>query len=154
MDAVPDDDADVPDPVRTGVRGVVRWLDGLVDRAWAAWLVIGLLLLVGAAEATVGMRVLAGQVTGVPAWTGAAILGAVGVSVVLLVVGVVVGRRNHLQGAVWVRRAVLVSLLFTQLLVFRAVRWTAAFGLVLDVLAFVALEVLLREERGVRVRTT
>ncbi|MEV0893291.1 hypothetical protein [Promicromonospora sp. NPDC050262] len=153
VETVPADDADVPDPVRAGVRGVVRWLDALVDRAWAAWLVIVLLLLVGAAEATVGVRVLAGQVPGVPAWTGAAILAAVGVSVVLLGVGVVVGRRNHLQGAVWVRRAVLVSLLFTQLLVFRAVRWTAAFGLVLDVLAFVALEVLLREERGVRART-
>jgi hypothetical protein len=50
------------------------------------------------------------------------------------------------------RRAVLISLLFTQLLVFRALRWTAAFGLVLDVLAFMALEVALREERMVKAR--
>jgi hypothetical protein len=72
--------------------------------------------------------------------------------VVLLVVGIVVGRDNHLRGAVWMRRALLISLLFTQLLVFRALRWTAAFGLVLDVLAFMALEVALREERMANAR--
>ncbi|WP_369372199.1 hypothetical protein AB1046_02435 [Promicromonospora sp. Populi] len=154
VDAVPDDDADVPDPVRALVRRVVGALDALVDRAWAAWLVIGALVLVGAAEATVGVRVALGLMPGLPQWTGLAILAAVGASVVLLAVGVVVGRRNHLRGAVWVRRAVLVSLLFTQLLVFRAVRWAAAFGLLLDVLAFVALEVALREERMVRERAT
>lgn len=147
VDLVPDDDADVPDLVRAGIDRVVRWLDALVDRAWAAWLVITTLLLVSAAEATVGVRVVRGLVPGVPEWTGAAILAAVGASVVLLAVGVVVGRRNHLRGAVWVRRAVLISLLFTQLLVFRAVRWTAAFVLLLDVLVFMALEVALREER-------
>jgi hypothetical protein len=137
INTVPDDDTDVPDPVRGGVDRVVRWLDALVDRAWAAWLLICVLLLVGAAEAMVGIGV---------------VLAAVGASAVLLAVGVVVGRRNHLRGAVWVRRAVLVSLLFTQLLVFRAVQWTAAFGLLLDVLAFMALEVALREERMVRER--
>ncbi|WP_454857929.1 hypothetical protein [Promicromonospora soli] len=152
IEAVPDDDTDVPDPVRAGVRRVVQWLDTLVDRAWAAWLVITVLLVVGAAEALVGVRIVRGLVPGLPQWTGVAILAAVGASVVLLAVGVVVGRRNHLRGAVWVRRAVLVSLLFTQLLVFRAVQWTAAFGLLLDALAFVALEVALREERMVKAR--
>ena len=147
IDTVPDDDTDVPDPVRGGVDRVVRWLDGLVDRAWAAWLVISALLLVGAAEALVGLRVVRGLVPGLPGWTGIAILAAVGASVVMLSVGIVAGRRDHLRGAVWVRRAVLISLLFTQLLVFRAVQWTAAFGLLLDVLAFMALEVALREER-------
>ncbi|PUB23533.1 hypothetical protein C8K30_111131 [Promicromonospora sp. AC04] len=152
VEAVPDDDADVPDLVRSAVDRVVRWLDALVDRAWAAWLVISALLLVCAAEATVGVRVASGLVPGLPEWTGFAILAAVGVSVALLATGVVVGRRNRLSGAVWVRRAVLISLLFTQLLVFRAVRWTAAFGLLLDVLAFMALEVALREERMVKAR--
>ncbi|MEU4363249.1 hypothetical protein [Promicromonospora sp. NPDC023987] len=150
IEAVPDDDTDVPDPVRGGVDRVVRWLDGLVDRTWAAWLVISVLLVVGATQAWVGARVARGLVPGLPEWTGVAILTAVGASVTLLVVGVVAGRRAHLRGAVWVRRAVLISLLFTQLLVFRAVQWTAAFGLLLDVLAFVALEVALREERMVR----
>ena len=153
IDAVPDDDADVPDLVRGVVGRVVRWLDALVDRAWAAWLVISALLVVAAAEATVGVRVARGLVPGLPEWTGIAILVAVAASVALLAVGVVVGRRNHLRGAVWVRRAVLISLLFTQLLVFRAVRWTAAFGLLLDVLAFMALEVALREERMVKAAT-
>lgn len=147
VEAVPDDDVDVPDLVRGGVDRVVRWLDALVDRAWAASLVISALLLVGVAEALVGIRIVRGLVPGLPVWTGVAILAAVGVSVALLAVGVVVGRRNHLGGALWVRRAVLISLLFTQLLVFRAVRWTAAFGLLLDVVAFVVLEVALREER-------
>jgi hypothetical protein len=45
---------------------------------------------------------------------------------------------------------VLISLLFTQLLVFRAVRWTTAIRFLLDVLAFVVLEVALREERTIR----
>ncbi|MCF4120892.1 hypothetical protein L1785_07855 [Antribacter sp. KLBMP9083] len=153
VDAVPDDDADVPDLVRAAVDRVVRWLDALVDRAWAAWLVICALLVVCAAEAMVGVRVVRGLVPGVPEWTGAAILAAVGASVVLLAVGAVVGRRDHLRGAVWVRRAVLVSLLFTQLLVFRAVRWTASFGLVLDVLVFMGLEVALREERMEQTRS-
>jgi hypothetical protein len=152
IDAVPDDDTDVPDPVRGGVDRVVRWFDALVDRAWAAWLVVSALLLVGVTQALVGLRVARGQVPGLPEWTGVAILAAVGASVVLLAVGVAVGRRNHLRGAVWVRRAVLISLLFTQLLVFRAVQWTAAFGLLLDVLAYMALEVALREERMVRAR--
>lgn len=152
IDTVPDDDTDVPDLVRGGVDRVVRWLDALVDRAWAAWLLICVLLLVGAAEAMVGLGVVRGEVPGMPQWTGFAVLAAVGASVVLLTVGVVVGRTNHLRGAVWVRRAVLVSLLFTQLLVFRAVQWTAAFGLILDVLAFMALEVTLREERMVKAR--
>ncbi|GAA4703965.1 hypothetical protein APR04_000608 [Promicromonospora umidemergens] len=152
IDAVPDDDTDVPDPVRGGVHRVVRWLDALVDRAWAAWLVVGALLLVGAAQALVGVRVARGLVPGLPGWTGVAILVAVGASVTLLAVGVAVWRRDHLRGAVWVRRAVLISLLFTQLLVFRAVQWTAAFGLLLDVLAYMALEVALREERMVRAR--
>jgi hypothetical protein len=152
IDTLPDDDTDMPDPVRGGVDRVVRWLDALVDRAWAAWLVICVLLLVGAIEAMVGLDVVRGLVPGLPRWTGVAILAAVGVSVVLLTVGIVVGRRNHLRGAVWVRRAVLVSLLFTQLLVFRAVQWTAAFGLALDVLAFMALEVALREERMIKAR--
>jgi hypothetical protein len=154
IDAVPDDDTDVPDPVRGGADRVVRWLDTLVDRAWAAWLVISVLLLVGAIEARVGVRVVRGLVPGLPEWTGIAILAAVGASVVLLAVGVVVGRRDHLGGAVWVRRAVLISLLFTQLLVFRAVQWTAAFGLLLDVVAFMVLEVALREERMMKVRGT
>ncbi|MFI9489496.1 hypothetical protein ACIG47_24120 [Promicromonospora sp. NPDC052451] len=147
VEAVPDDDADVPDLVRSGVDRVVRGLDALVDRAWVAWLVISLLLVTSAAEATVGVRIVQGLVPGLPTWTGVAILVAVTASVVLLAVGVVVGRRDRLHGAAWVRRAVLVSLLFTQVLVFRAVRWTAAFGLLLDVLAFLALEVALREER-------
>nr|BFF17997.1 hypothetical protein GCM10025730_15180 [Promicromonospora thailandica] len=147
VDTVPNDDSDVPDLVRRGVDRVVGWLDGLVDRAWAAWLVIGVLLLGSAAEVMVGLDILGGRVPGLPAWTGVAILAAVSVSVALLVVGVVVGRRDRLRGAAWVRRAVLVSLLFTQVLVFRAVQWAAAFGLVLDVLAFIALEVALREER-------
>jgi hypothetical protein len=152
IDTVPDDNTDMPDPVRGGVDRVVRWLDTLVDRTWAAWLVISVLLVVGAAEALVGLRVVRGLVPGLPMWTGFAILAAVGASVVLLAVGVVVGRRDHLGGAVWVRRAVLISLLFTQLLVFRAVQWTAAFSLLLDVLAFMALEVALREERMVKAR--
>jgi hypothetical protein len=152
IEAVPDDDTDLPDPVRGGVDRVVRWLDALVDRAWAAWLLICVLLAVSAAEALVGLHVLRGLVPGLPQWTGVAILAAVTASVVLLAVGVTVGRRNHLRGAVWVRRAVLVSLLFTQLLVFRAVQWTAAFGLLLDVLAFAALEVALREEQLAKAR--
>ncbi|GAB2480033.1 hypothetical protein GCM10027063_22570 [Promicromonospora xylanilytica] len=152
IDAVPDDDTDVPDPVRGGVDRVVRWLDTLVDRAWAAWLVVCVLLLVGTAQALVGVRVARGLVPGLPEWTGVAILAAVGASFALLAVGVSVWRRDHLRGAVWVRRAVLISLLFTQLLVFRAVQWTAAFGLFLDVLAYVALEVALREERMARAR--
>ena len=147
VDTVPDDDTDVPDPVRGGVDRVVRWLDALVDRTWAAWVLVSVLLLVGAAQATVGVGIVRGQVPDLPGWTGVAILVAVAGSVALLVVGLVVGRRDRLDGAVWVRRAVLVSLLFTQLLVFRAVQWTAAFGLLLDVLAFLALEVALREER-------
>lgn len=152
VDEVPADDADVPDLVRRGVDRVVAWLDGLVDKAWAAWLVVAVLLAGSAAEVAVGLGIVRGQVPGLPLWTGVAVLVAVAVSVALLVVGVVVGRRDRLRGAAWVRRAVLVSLLFTQVLVFRALQWTAAFGLLLDVLAFAALEVALREGRTARPR--
>jgi hypothetical protein len=57
----------------------------------------------------------------------------------------VVGRQDPHRAAAWVRRGVLVSLLVTQVLVFRAVQWVGVAGLLLDLLVFALLEVALRE---------
>ncbi|MGO1279392.1 MAG: hypothetical protein ACTMIB_11865, partial [Cellulosimicrobium funkei] len=79
----------------------------------------------------------------VPTWVGAGIAAGVAATVACVVVGVVVSRRGRPEdrraGAVWVRRGVLVSLLLTQLLVFRALQWVGVAGLVVDLLVLAAL---------------
>ncbi len=144
VEAVPHDDVAVPDPVRTlGVRAD-RWLRGALRLRWAAW-VVGLAV-VGVAlfSTSAGVRVLVGDAAS-PTWVGVGILLGAGVTVACVATSVLVGRRDPRRAAAWVRRGVLVSLLVTQVLVFRAVQWVGVAGLVVDLLVFALLEVALRE---------
>ena len=142
VEAVPRDDVAVPDPVRALVRRASAWFEEAMEHRWAAALVIVAVLTTAAGSAAVGVRVLAGAVD-VPAWVGAGILVAVAATVACVVRGILVGHSDHRAGAVWVRRGVLVSLLVTQLLAFRAVQWVAVAGLVADLLVLAALGVAL-----------
>ncbi|SKC70792.1 hypothetical protein [Krasilnikoviella flava] len=142
VEAVPRDDVTVPDPVRALVRRASAWFADAMEHRWAAAVVTVAVLGTAAGSLVVGLRVLTGEVD-VPTWVGAGILAAVATTVGCVVRALVVGRGDHRAGAVWVRRGVLVSLLVTQLLAFRAVQWVAVAGLVVDLLVLVALGVAL-----------
>lgn len=142
VEAVPHDDVAVPDPVRALGARADRWLRGALRMRRAAW-VVGLAVVgVALSASSAGVRVLVGDAPS-PAWVGAdqdagATIGCVAVSVL-------VARRDRRRAAAWVRRGVLVSLLVTQVLVFRAVQWVAVAGLVVDLVVFALLEAALRE---------
>ncbi|MGO3815074.1 MAG: hypothetical protein ACTJHV_09795, partial [Cellulosimicrobium funkei] len=142
VEAVPPDDVDVPDPVRALVRRSSAWFAQTLQRRWAAVVVVVLVLGTALGSLLAGLRVLVGDVD-VPTWVGAGIAAGVAATVACVVVGVVVSRRGRPEdrraGAVWVRRGVLVSLLLTQLLVFRALQWVGVAGLVVDLLVLAAL---------------
>jgi len=139
---VPHDDVDVPDPVRALVRRSSVWFAQTLQRRWAAVVVVVLVLGTALGSLLAGLRVLGGDVD-VPAWVGVGIVAGVTATVACVVVGMVASRRGQPEdrraGAVWVRRGVLVSLLLTQLLVFRALQWVGVAGLVVDLLVLAAL---------------
>lgn len=138
VEAVPRDDVDVPDPVRALVRRASAWFSAALARRWAAVVVVVAVLGVAAGSVAVAVRVLTGDVD-VPPWVGVGMLVGVAATVACVVVGLVAGRGDRRAGAVWVRRGVLVSLLLTQLLVFRAVQWVGVAGLAVDLLVLAAL---------------
>ena len=142
VEAVPRDDVTVPDPVRALVVRASAWFADAMEHRWAAAVVVVAALGTSAGSLAVALRVLLGGIV-VPAWVGVGILVAVAATVACVVRALVVGPRDHRAGAVWVRRGVLVSLLVTQLLAFRAVQWVAVAGLVVDLLVLVAIGVAL-----------
>ncbi len=144
VEAVPHDDVGMPDPVRDLVVRADRWLRGAVRLRWAAWLVGFAVVGVALSAAVAGLRVLARDAAS-PTWVGAGILGGAALTVACVGMSAMVGRGDPRRAASWVRRGVLVSLLVTQVLVFRAVQWVGVAGLVVDLVVFALLEVALRE---------
>lgn len=146
VEAVPRDDVDVPDPVRALVRRATAWFAAALERSWTAVVVVVLVLGTAAGSLLAGIRLLNGGID-VPSWVGVGIVVGVAATVACVVTGVLRargGRRaDRRAGAVWVRRGVLVSLLLTQLLVFRALQWVGVAGLVVDLLVLSALGVAL-----------
>src|SRR5690606_41270020 len=122
----------VPDPVRALVRRASSWFAAALQRRWAAVVVVVLVLGTALGSLAAGLRVLGGGID-VPRWVGVGIVVGASATVACVVAGVVVARRGRAEdrraGAVWVRRGVLVSLLLTQLLVFRALQWVGVAGL-------------------------
>ncbi|MFC8598660.1 hypothetical protein [Isoptericola sp. NPDC057191] len=149
VEAVPRDDVAVPDLVRVLVRRASGWFAEALEHRWAAAVVVVAVLGTATSSLVVGLRVLTGGVD-VPGWVGVGILAAVVATVACVVRGVLVGSGDHRGGAVWVRRGVLVSLLVTQLLAFRAVQWAAVSGLVVDLLVLAALGVALGRDDDLR----
>jgi hypothetical protein len=148
--AVPRDDVAVPDPVRGLMRRGSAWFAWALEQRWAAVVVLVAVLGSAAGSVAVAVRVLTGSVD-VPSWVGVGIVVATAATVACVVVGVLVGRDDRRAGAVWVRRGVLVSLLVTQLLGFRAVQWVAVAGLVVDLLVLAALGVALGRDDEQRI---
>jgi len=142
VEAVPRDDVDLPDPVRALVRRASSWFAAALERRWAAVVVVVLVVGTALGSLLAGVRVLTGEID-VPPWVGAGIVVGVAGTVACVVAGVVVARGGQPDarraGAVWVRRGVLVSLLLTQLLVFRALQWVGVAGLAVDLLVLAAL---------------
>ncbi len=146
VEAVPRDDVDVPDPVRALVQRATAWFAAALERPWSAAVVVVLVLGTAAGSLVAGIRVLTGGVD-VPAWVGTGVVVGVVATVTCVVTGVLRARggtsADRRGGAVWVRRGVLVSLLLTQLLVFRALQWVGVAGLAVDLLVLAALGVAL-----------
>ncbi|WP_435736034.1 hypothetical protein V5D56_14645 [Cellulosimicrobium sp. PMB13] len=138
VEAVPRDVVDVPDPVRALVRRASDWFTAALERRWTAVVVVVAVLATVAGSVAVAVRVLVRDVD-VPVWVGLGILAGAVVTVACVVTGLLAGRVSRRAGAVWVRRGVLVSLLLTQLLVFRAVQWVGVAGLAVDLLVLAAL---------------
>jgi hypothetical protein len=144
LGAVPHDDVAVPDPVRALVLRLDTALRAAVARPWARYVVSAAVVLVAAQAVAVGLGVLGGRID-VVRWVGVVVLAGVAGTVVCAVLAIAAGRTATVQGAVWMRRAVLVSLLISQPFVFRALEWAAVAGLVVDLVAFGLLEVVLRD---------
>jgi hypothetical protein len=144
VEAVPHDEVSLPDPVHRLVARTDRWLRRAVGLRWAGWLVGLAVLGVAASSALAGLRVLSGDAAS-PPWVGLGILAGAGVTAACVAIAAVMRWRDPHRAAAWVRRGVLVSLLITQVLVFRAVQWVGVMGLMVDLVVFALLEVASRE---------
>lgn len=150
--SIEDDHAELPDPVGLVASAVVRVLHTLVRARFVPWLAVA--VLVGTSGVTVSGAVYrwwSGDDS--PGWVVAGALVAGAASVLLAGVGLARVRRDAVDGYLWFRRAVLVSLLVTQFFLFRLSQWDASWGLLVDLLVLgvvgAELEVLRRrrEER-------
>lgn len=144
-----EDDVALPDPVGAVSSFTVRVLHTLVKARFVPWLAVVVLL--GSSAFTV-TRAVTGWWggDGSPTWVvgGALVSGAV--SGALCVVGLVRVGVDDVEGYLWFRRAVIVSLLVTQFFLFRLSQWDASWGLLVDllVLGLVAAELeVLRRRR-------
>jgi len=141
LDAVDDDAAELPNPVAAVGAGVVRVMRRLVTARWVPWVTVGVLL------ATLGATVTTGLVAwragaDVPGWIVVGLLVSALVATALAVAGLVVVRSQRERGYLRFRWAVLVSLLVTQVFVFRIEQWSATTGVLVElvVLGLIAAE--------------
>jgi hypothetical protein len=133
LESIEDDPDEVPNLIDVVGRAVVRTMRRLVTARWVPWVTVGVLVL--SSLATVGR--------GVAAWWGGAdvlwwvlagmLLGAAA-STALALVGLARVRRDRHGAYLLFRRAVMVSLLVTQVFLFRVLEWTATVGLLVDLL--------------------
>lgn len=129
---VVDDHDEIPDLVDAVARRTVRALHVLVRARFVPWVAVVLLVLTSAVSVTRAILVWDGL--GGLWWVaaGAVVSGLVGAA--CAVVGLVRVRRDAVEGYLWFRRAVLVSLLVTQFFLFRLSEWDASWGLLVDLL--------------------
>jgi hypothetical protein len=134
VDAVDDDSAELPNPIAAVGAAVVGVTHRLVVVGQVHWIPLGVLLVSLAATVTSGMVAWFGGAD-VPGWIVVGLLVSAGVSTVTAICGVIVVRRDRMHGYRLFRRAVLVSLLVTQVFVFRIEEWSAMVGLAVSLLA-------------------
>ena len=140
--AVEDDPDELPNPTDAVGRAVVRTMRRLVTARWVPWVTVG--VLVGTSLVSVGRGLWAwASDADVQGWVVTGMFLGAAVSTALALGGLVVLRRDRHGAYVLFRRAVLVSLLVTQVFLFRLQEWVATAGLVVDlvVLGLVAAEV-------------
>lgn len=142
LGAVDDDPHELPNLVDRVGAAVVRLTHRLAGERWSPWVTVGVLL--ASVVGSVVRGVLAWvQGADVPWWVVAGLLVSATSAGVLALLGLAVVGQDRLRGYRRFRRAVLVSLLVTQVFVFRLEEWSAVLGLVVDllVLGLVAAEV-------------
>ena len=133
LDAVEDDAVEVPNPIAAVSGAVVGLTRRLVSARWVPAATVTVLLLSSVGTVARGLLAWAGDVE-VGWWVIASVLAGAAVSTTFALVGLVVVRRDRHDGYVLFRRAVLVSLLITQVFVFRLEQWAAVAGLTVDLL--------------------
>lgn len=131
LDEIEEDHAELPNVVDRGAGLVVRGFRRLVTARWVPWVTVGALLLATGGAVLQGLLAWFGG-TDVPAWMLLALVGSAGVSTAIALLGLAVVRRDRARAYRLFRRAVLVSLLVTQVFVFRLQEWAATAGLLVD----------------------
>ena len=131
LEVVEADARELPDVIGAVSGWVVDRTHRVVQARSVPWVAVAVLTLTGVV--TVGQGLVAwGAGSDEPTWVVAGIVVSGFGSVVCSVIGLVVVRRTRARGYEWFRRAVLVSLLLTQIFLFRLVEWAAIAGVVVD----------------------
>jgi len=151
LDVVEEDADELPDPISAVSRWVVAASRRVVRERWAPWVAIVVLTVAGLVTVERGVSAWVGGLD-VAGFVVAGMISSGVVSFGFSVVGLVRVRRDAADGYVWFRRAVLVSLMVTQIFLFRLDQWAAVAGLGVDLLVFgvvaAELSVRARERRG------
>ncbi|MFC4554888.1 hypothetical protein [Georgenia faecalis] len=133
---VPEDHAELPDPIESTTTKIAEALRGLVRQGWTTGVSVALL----AAVAGIDAAVIALAVTGdgdPPRWAVIVALGSLGLSVLLAGRGVMLLRRDRAEAFQWLRVAIVVNLLITLVALFRLDPWPACLGMAVAVVALV-----------------
>ncbi|WP_198303529.1 hypothetical protein [Cellulomonas sp. PSBB021] len=142
------DGSELPDPVAAVSHGVVRLSRRLVSAAWVPR--VAVVTIAGTALLGVARGLWLARDGGTAGWVVGALLAGGAATTAACVVGLLADDRE--RAFTWFRRAVLVSLLITQVALLRIEEWVGYAGLALDVvlLGLVAaeLDVLREREHG------
>jgi hypothetical protein len=143
-------DADnLPDPRPNRIErwgsAARAWYLGLTERPWFVRFITWWFVIIGSAQliAAVGVAFDDSTVKGFVDW---ATIVSSGVSGALIVIGVVQLRRHRLEAYRWFERGILVQIFVTQVFEFAHEQLTGVFGLVLNILIWVALRSMIRAE--------
>lgn len=147
LDAVDDDPHELPNLVDAVGGMVVRTTRRMVAARWVPWVTVGLLVATSLGTVARGVVAWVGGAD-VPGWIVVGLLVSAAASTGVAATGLVVVRGDRARAYRLFRRAVLISLLVTQVFVFRLEEWAASAGLLLDllVLGLVAAELNQLEE--------
>jgi hypothetical protein len=154
LDVVEEDEAELPNVVDRAAVMVVAGFRRLVGARWVPWVTVAALLLATGGGVAQGLLAWS-RGTDVPGWMLGALVLSAGVSTLVALLGLAVVRRDRARAYRLFRRAVLVSLLVTQVFVFRLQEWAATTGLVVDLvlLGLVVAELSQLEEAEARRRS-
>jgi hypothetical protein len=126
-------------------RSVRAWYLGLAKRRWFERVVVFWFVVVGSGQLVVAVLLSADHdaIRGFEEW---AIVISSGVSGALIVVGVVRLRHHRLSAYRWFERGILVQIFVTQVFEFAQQQLAGVFGLVLNLLIWVAIRSMIRAE--------